>query len=125
MPGVGLSIGATRLFEYMLETGKITLDDTGMADVILLQVETDLLPDYLRLAASLRAAGLKVEVYLDAHKLGKQLKYADRSGVPLALLMGGAEKARGTVTLKYLKTSHQEEVPLADLAGHLLGFRAG
>ncbi len=125
LPGVGISIGATRLFETMLETGKITLEDTGMADVILLQVDTALLPDYLRLAASLRAAGLKVEVYLDAHKLGKQLKYADRSGVPLALLMGGEEKARGTVTLKHLKTSHQEEVPLADLAGHLLGLRAG
>jgi histidyl-tRNA synthetase len=124
LPGVGISIGATRLFEYMLETKRITLDDTGMADVLVLQVDTALLPDYFRLAAQLRAAGLKVEVYVDPHKLGKQLKYADRSGVALALLMGPDEQARGTVTLKHLKTSQQEEVALADIAAKLLGLRA-
>ena len=51
----------------------------------------------------------------------KQMKYADRAGVPLVLLMGGDEKARGTVTLKNMRTGEQAEVPLANLATTITG----
>lgn len=123
LPGIGISIGATRLFELLLEQGKIGLADTALTDVIILQLDPALMADYMKLAADLRRSGLNVEVYMDAHKLGKQLKYADRSGAPVALLMGSDEKAKGVVTLKHLKTSQQEEVQHADIATHLLGMR--
>lgn len=125
LPGVGVSIGASRLFEVMLEKGIVKADEQAIADVLIIQVDTSLMPDYFRLAAELRAAGLKVEVYVDPHKMGKQLKYADRAGTPFALLMGSEEKARGTVTLKNLRKAEQEEVPLEKVAARLLGLRAG
>jgi histidyl-tRNA synthetase len=124
LPGVGLSIGASRLFEVLLEKGLIKTEDTALADVLIIQVDTGLMPDYFKLAAELRADGLKVEVYIDPHKMGKQLKYADRAGVPFALLMGSDEKARGTVTLKNLRKAEQEEIPLEKVATRLLGLRA-
>jgi histidyl-tRNA synthetase len=124
LPGVGVSIGASRLFEVLLEKGFIKAEETALADVLIIQVDTSLMPDYFKLAAELRADGLKVEVYVDPHKMGKQLKYADRAGVPFALLMGSDEKARGTVTLKNLRKAEQEEIPLAKVATRLLGLRA-
>lgn len=125
LPGVGVSIGATRLFEVMLEKGIVKAEEQAIADVLIIQVDTSLMPDYSRLAAELRAAGLKVEVYVDPHKMGKQLKYADRAGTPFALLMGSEEKNRGTVTLKNLRKAEQEEIPLEKIAARLLGLRAG
>jgi histidyl-tRNA synthetase len=108
----------------LLEKGFIKAEETALADVLIIQVDTSLMPDYFKLAAELRADGLKVEVYVDPHKMGKQLKYADRAGVPFALLMGSDEKARGTVTLKNLRKAEQEEIPLAKVATRLLGLRA-
>lgn len=124
LPGVGVSIGASRLFEVLLEKGIIKAEETALADVLIIQVDTSLMPDYFKLASELRADGLKVEVYVDPHKMGKQLKYADRAGVPFALLMGSDEKARGTVTLKNLRKAEQEEIPLEKVATRLLGLRA-
>ena len=124
LPGVGVSIGASRLFEVLLEKGFIKAEETALADVLIIQVDTSLMPDYFKLASELRADGLKVEVYVDPHKMGKQLKYADRAGVPFALLMGSDEKARGTVTLKNLRKAEQEEILLAKVATRLLGLRA-
>jgi len=119
LPGVGISIGATRLFGQLLERGIIKAEQGCMADVLITQLDTSLLPDYFSMAAELRSHGLNVEVYVDEHKVGKQLKYADRAGVSLVLIMGSEEKAKGVVTLKHLKTAHQEEVPLANLASHI------
>ena len=119
LPGVGISIGATRLFGQLLERGIIKAEQGCMADVLITQLDTSLLPDYFSMAAELRSHGLNVEVYVDEHKVGKQLKYADRAGVSLVLIMGSEEKAKGVVTLKHLKTAHQEEVPLPNLASHI------
>lgn len=119
LPGVGISIGATRLFELLLESGLIKPEEASLTDVIILQLDPELMADYLKLASDLRGRGLNVEVYMDPHKLGKQLKYADRAGAPYAVLMGSDEKAKGTVTLKHLKVAQQEEVKLAEVAGHI------
>lgn len=119
LPGVGISIGATRLFQLLLEFGLIKPETTSLTDVIILQLDPELMPDYLKLASDLRGHGLNVEVYMDPHKLGKQLKYADRAGAPYAVIMGSDEKAKGTATLKHLKVASQEEVTLADVATHI------
>jgi histidyl-tRNA synthetase len=119
LPGVGISIGATRLFGQLLERGIIKAERASQTDVLIVQLDTSLLPDYFSLAAQLRAAGLNVEVYVDAHKMGKQLKYADRAGIPYALIMGGDERAKGVVTLKNLTMASQEEIPLAQVTDKL------
>ena len=59
--------------------------------------------EYARIAAELRAAGLNVEVYGGDDKLGKQFKYADRAGVPLAILYGSRERDAGQVKIKDMR----------------------
>ena len=116
LPGVGLSIGATRLFSQLLEAGLLPEAGRSTSQVLVTQLDPALMADYFVMATTLRAAGLNTEVALDGGKIGKQLKYADRVGIPLAVVMGGDEKARGTVTLKHLGAGHQREVALAELA---------
>ena len=118
LPGVGISIGATRLFSRLLELGLITATRSAVAHVLVLAVEPTLAADCARIAAELRAAGLNVEVYGGDDKLGKQLKYADRSGIPLAVLYGSREKENGVVMVKNLRetvSTKQHSVPLQNL----------
>ena len=118
LPGVGISIGATRLFSQLLELGVIDRGRRAVADVLVLAVEPALALDYARIAAELRAAGLAVEVYGGDDKLGKQLKYADRSGVPLAILYGSRERDAGAIKLKDLRegaATREADVPRGEL----------
>jgi histidyl-tRNA synthetase len=118
LPGVGISIGATRLFSQLLEMGMISAARGAVAHVLVLNVEPVLSPAYAELATKLRGAGLNVEVYGGDDKLGKQLKYADRSKIPLALLYGTREKDEAVVNVKDMRetvSTKQHVVPFAEL----------
>ncbi|MBP2312177.1 histidine--tRNA ligase [Azospirillum soli] len=115
LPGVGISIGVTRLFYQLMEAGLIK-DGGATAEVLVTQMDPALSADYFRLATELRAAGINTEIQLDGGKIAKQMKYADRAGIPLVVLMGSDEKVRGTATLKHLVKGEQVEVPLAEIA---------
>jgi histidyl-tRNA synthetase len=114
LPGVGISIGLTRLFWQLREAGLLQ-SARGTVDVLVTQMDAALLPEYLSLAQALRNAGVRTEVALEGGKLGKQLKYADRAGIRYALVLGEDELARGVVALKDLAAGEQSEVPRADL----------
>ncbi len=119
LPGVGISIGATRLFSQLLEMNVITAARAAVAHVLVLAVEPAMAAECARMAAELRETGLNVEVYGGDDKLGKQLKYADRSKVPLALLYGSREKEAGIVKVKDLRegaVTREHDVPRGDLA---------
>ncbi|MEO8702463.1 MAG: histidine--tRNA ligase [Kofleriaceae bacterium] len=111
LPGVGISIGATRLFSQLLEMKVIGVQSAAIAQVIVMCVEAALAPAYAAIATELRAAGLNVEVYGGDDKLGKQFKYADRAQIPLALVLGQRENAQAIVKLKHLRTNQEHEVP--------------
>ncbi|HTR53906.1 MAG TPA: histidine--tRNA ligase [Kofleriaceae bacterium] len=115
LPGVGISIGATRLFSQLLELGIATATQRTTAHALVLHVEAPLALEYAKLAAELRAAGWNVEVYGGDDKLGKQFKYADRSGVPLAILYGSRERDAGVVKIKDLRAGVEHDVPRAEL----------
>jgi histidyl-tRNA synthetase len=115
LPGVGISIGATRLFAQLTEAGVIGAAGGGISQVLVTQMDPELLDQYFEIATVLRAAGINTEVQLEAAKIGRQLKYADRAGIPLVVLMGGDEQARGAVTVKHLGSGVQREVPRAGL----------
>jgi histidyl-tRNA synthetase len=122
LPGVGISIGATRLFSQLLDMNLIAAARTAVAHVLVLAVEPTLAADCAGMAAELRAAGLNVEVYGGDDKLGKQLKYADRSGIPLAVLYGSRERDAGLVKLKDLRAdaaSKEHDVPRGELAARV------
>ncbi|MDJ0925004.1 MAG: histidine--tRNA ligase [Acidimicrobiia bacterium] len=114
LPGIGGSLGVDRLVAAMEELGMV--DDSGAAaDIFVALFVADRAGDYLSLAAELRSAGLSVELYPDARKLGAQMKYADRRGHQLAVIIGEDEWERRTAQVKTLATGRSVEVPLAEL----------
>ena len=120
LPGVGISIGATRLFSQLLEMNVISAETTSIAQVLVLSVEAPLTGLYASIATELRAAGMNVEVYAGDDKLGKQLKYADRAKVPLAIIVGSREHAAGVIKLKDLREGaavKELDVPRAEVVG--------
>ncbi|MGN6111136.1 MAG: histidine--tRNA ligase [Kofleriaceae bacterium] len=119
LPGVGISIGATRLFSQLIERGLLGAEATSIAQLLVLRVEPALAASYAGLATELRAAGVNVEVYGGDDKLAKQLKYADRGRVPLALIYGSRERDAGIVKIKDLRAAAEHEVPRDELAARV------
>jgi len=114
LPGIGASLGLDRLLAAMEELHMIEKVATT-APVFIPYFDASRLHEYLKLAAVLRAAGIGVEVYPDAKKLGQQLKYADRRGFRIALIAGADEFAvgpTGICQVKDLQTATQQDVPL-------------
>ena len=115
LPGIGASLGLDRLLAAMDELEMIDKVKTP-ADILLVYFEKDQLNKYLEIAADLRQAGWAVEVYPDAKKLGKQLKYADVRGFQYALIAGGDELQRDVCQIKNLQTGESVEYPLSSVA---------
>lgn len=118
LPGVGISIGATRLFYVLEQAGLIALGPSTV-QALVTQLDPALMPEYLALAAELRQGGINTEIHLEPAKLARQLKYADRAGIPFAIVLGADERDRGVVTVKTLATGAQEQVPRDALVSHL------
>jgi len=114
LPGIGASLGLDRLLAALEELGLVRKVSTT-APVFIPLFDATRLHDYLRLAAAIRRQGIGVEVYPDAKKLGQQLKYADRRGFALAVIVGGDEWAAGTCQVKDLTTGTSTTVPLAEV----------
>ena len=114
LPGVGISIGATRLF-WQLREAKLIGTAQSTVKVLVTQMDEAQLPAYLELATQLRNGGIATEVVLDGGKLGKQFKYADRAGIRFVVVLGPDEIAKGVVTVKDMRKEDQFEVPRAEL----------
>jgi histidyl-tRNA synthetase len=108
VPACGFSLGLERILVVMGERGMFpsTLHMTP-ADVMVAVFDAKDAPHALRVAAALRAAGLRVMTYPDADKIGKQIKYADARGIPYVAILGGDEIANDTITVKDLKNQAQ------------------
>lgn len=119
LPGVGLSIGLTRLFWQLREAGLLPEPRSSVLAYVTL-MDPEGLGYALRTATLLRAAGIPTETALEAGRLGKQLKHAARSGIRFAVIAGGDERAAGTVTVRDLDEQSQVEVNLDEAARHIL-----
>lgn len=118
LPGVGISIGATRLFDQLREN-KLLPEVPGSVQVMIANMDPSLRSEYLSLASLLRKSGINVDNYLEPAKLDKQLKYADRKEIPLVILLGETEQKNGTVVVKELKNKTQKEIKKSDVVDHL------
>lgn len=118
LPGVGISIGLTRLFWQLREAGLIDSGSTSVDAYVTIMDDAGV-AQALRLATELRAAGVNTDVAPEPSKLGKQLKHADRIGARYALIVGEDERTKGTVTVKDLAGGEQFETPVVDAAGEL------
>jgi len=101
VPATGFSIGVSRLAAALAHLGKI---DTRPASgpVVVTVLDRDRLADYQRMVTSLRAAGIRAELYLGAGKFAPQMKYADKRNAPCVVIQGSDEKAKGEVQIKDL-----------------------
>ncbi|BAV98584.1 histidine--tRNA ligase [Lysobacter enzymogenes] len=115
LPGVGISIGLTRLFWQLQEARLVSTADSSV-QVLITQMDDAHLSQCLALASELRAAGLNTEVVMEASKLGKQFKYADRAGIRFVVVLGEDEIAKGSATVKDLRREDQFEVARSELA---------
>ena len=116
LPGIGASLGLDRLLAALEELGLIAKVRTA-APVLVPYFDKERLDDYLRLAATVRQAGIGVEVYPEPKKLGQQLQYADRRGFRIALIAGSRELASGVCQVKDLQTGQARDVPLVGAEG--------
>ena len=110
LPGVGISIGLTRLF-YVLQEQNMLSENllTAPADVLILPM-TDDLSGAIALATKLRAAGLRAQIYGEKKKFKAKMAYADKLGIPFVIFLGEDEIAQGKCSVKNMTTGEQQTV---------------
>ncbi|MBR5245726.1 MAG: histidine--tRNA ligase [Clostridia bacterium] len=116
LPGVGISIGLTRLF-YVLDEQGLLSDQiiSAPADALVIPMSDDL--HYAVVAATtLREAGVRTQVYTEKKKFKAKIGYADKQGIPYALFIGEDEIAEGVVTVKNMTTGEQQKLTPAQAA---------
>lgn len=114
VPATGASIGVDRLLAALIHLGRAG-QQKSTAKVLLINMDPGLADDYIAMTWELRRAGVPTELYLGTAKgPGKQLKYADAWGVPLAILYGSNEKEKGVVTIKDMDAGRKRAEALAN-----------
>jgi len=112
VPACGFSLGLERILVVMAERNMFPPDvDTAAADMLVTLFDSESVSHSLQLAADLRHAGYRVDVYPEPDKLGKQFKYAAGVGIPRVAVLGSDERTRGVVTIKDMKSGEQTQVP--------------
>ena len=110
LPGVGISIGLTRLFFILNEQGLLNEErNTAPADVLLLPMVEDLSPA-VELATRFRNAGVRVQLYGEQKKFKAKMNYADKIGVPFVVFLGEDEIREGVVACKDMKSGEQTKL---------------
>jgi len=116
LPGVGISIGLTRLFYVLGEQNMLNNNlNTAPADVLILPMTEDLAPA-ITLATALRSEGIRVQLYAEQKKFKAKMSYADKLGIPYAVFLGEDEIAAGTCSVKDLSKGEQTTVSAAEAA---------
>jgi len=122
LPGVGISIGLTRLFYVLNEQGMLSKDmNTAPADVLILPM-TEELGDAIALATRLRGEGIRVQLYAEQKKFKQKMNYADKLGVPYVVFLGEDEIKEGVVACKDMVTDEQTKL---DFSATLERVKAG
>ncbi len=112
MPAVGIAFGFDRLIEAMDALSLLPATATS-AQVLVSLFSSDQLGASLELTSTLRNAGINTEIYMDTDaKLEKQLKYADRKGIPYVIIQGPEEVTKKVMKLKNMQTKEQEELTI-------------
>ncbi len=119
LPGVGISIGLTRLFYVLDEQGLLNPAlPTAPCDALVLPMTPEAGPA-IALAETLRSAGLRVQFYAEQKKFKQKMAYADKLGVPFAVLLGEDEIAEGMCSVKNMATGEQVKLTAGDTAAYI------
>ena len=121
LPGVGISIGLTRLFASLLDSGLIKAGEATPANVMVIPI-TNAEKEYaLSLSADLRALGIKVLTFTEDNKFKAKLNYANKVGVPFVAIIGEDEAKNRSAVVKDMATGEQLTLPLEDVPTFLIG----
>lgn len=119
LPGVGISIGLTRLFYVLDEQGLLNPQlPSAPADALVLPMTESAAPA-IALAETLRSAGLRVQLYGEQKKFKQKMAYANKLGVPFAVLLGEDELAEGMCSVKDMRTGEQQKLPPESAAAYI------
>lgn len=118
LPGVGISIGLSRLFYQLNEAKIIESEKKSLVDVMVIPMEEQIL-DAIKLVSQLREKGVKVVLYTEKAKMGKKFKYADNLDIPYTIVVGEQEVKDQKFSLKNMKTGEQEEFSLDEIVEKL------
>ena len=119
LPGVGISIGLTRLFFVLEDQGYLNDGlNTAPADVLILPMTDDLSPA-IALATQLREAGIRTQIHAEQKKFKQKISYADKLSIPYAVFLGEDEISAGVCAVKDLSTSEQVKLSPAEAIAHI------
>ena len=119
LPGVGISIGLTRLFYVLSEQGMLSDEIvTAPCDALVIPMTEDLAPA-VAAATALRQGGVRTQLYGEKKKFKAKIAYADRIGVPFAVLLGEDEVSEGVVSVKDMRSGEQKKMPAAEAAAYI------
>lgn len=114
LPGVGVSIGLTRLFYKLNELNLIKADKKSISDVLIIPMVEDLKVP-ISIATKLRNNGIKTEIFLNNKKLKAKFKYADKLEIPYVIVIGEDEIAKNKFKLKDMKIGEEKEINIEDI----------
>lgn len=114
MPGVGMSIGLTRLFSKMQELGLIKETKSEVSDIIIIPMEETVV-ESIKILSRLQKEGISATIYAESGKMGKKFKYADALDIKYALVIGENEIKSNVYGLKNMDTGEQEDLSLEEI----------
>lgn len=118
LPGVGISIGLTRLFFQLRDANIIEAEEISLTKILIIPME-GFLDEGVKLSNSLRKMQINTSVYLEKGKMGKKFNYADRLNIPFAIVIGEEEVKEESYSLRNMKTGDQEKLSSAEIANRL------
>lgn len=118
LPGVGISIGLTRLFYQLREANIINMEKTSLTDVLVIPMK-GFEAEGVKVVNDLRNEGIYAGVYLDSGKIGKKFNYADKLNIPYVIVVGEEEVKNKSYQLKKMKTGEQESFTIEEIINSL------
>ena len=119
LPGVGMSIGLTRLFYILNEINLIKTEKKSISEILIISMIQDLKPA-IEIANKLRQEGINTEIYFDDKKIKAKFKYADKLKIPYVIVIGEDEIKTGELTLKNMETGEQKREKIEEVIGKLM-----
>ncbi|NLA48382.1 MAG: histidine--tRNA ligase, partial [Bacteroidales bacterium] len=117
--GVGISFGADRIYDVMLQLGLFEKRSPASTRVLVINFGEKELPYALAIADRLRSSGISTELYPDPVRLGKQFAYAGSRGIPYVVIAGEEEIEKGECTLKVMETGEQKRIVPGEIGSHI------
>lgn len=116
LPGVGISIGLTRLFYQLNQMNAVKSKRNSISDVLIIPMAEEDVGECLKVASKLREEKINTDLFLENAKIKKKMKYADKWNIPYVIIVGEEERNTGLYSLKNMETGKQVKISLNDIA---------